>query len=217
MITPTELGGDLYVGGRPPKGRRSLRLKWTTRLCQNGIWGDEPDGENDVAVVRVADFVRVKLRVGNDIPTLRSVLPQQREGRLLRRGDLLIEKSGGGELQPVGTVVLFDSEREAVCSNFIAVMPVPDGYDSRFLCYLHAALYRAKINTRSIKQTTGIQNLDSYSYLSEHVAVPKLEIQQEIADFLDRETGLIDDLRAKQKRLTDRLEEQLQAVIHRLV
>jgi type I restriction enzyme S subunit len=48
-------------------------------------------------------------------------------------------------------------------------------------------LYSRRINVPSIKQTTGIQNLDWKSYLSELVAFPPKLEQVAIADFLDSE------------------------------
>ena len=97
------------------------RLKQSMISCQNGIWGDDAsEDDNDIPCVRVADFDRVALRVDLSEPTIRSVTPKERAGRLLLRGDLLLEKSGGGETQPVGCVVLYDEAQSAVCSNFVA-------------------------------------------------------------------------------------------------
>lgn len=107
------------------------RLKRTVETCQNGIWGDEPAGDsNDIACVRVADFDRVGRRVRKDHRTMRSVRPQERSGRLLRAGNLLLEKSGGGDLQPVGVVVSYDLPESAVCSNFVSRITVAKGFDS---------------------------------------------------------------------------------------
>lgn len=96
------------------------RLRWTIESARNGIWGAEPDGENDIQCVRVADFDRVAFRVSENVPTIRAVTGSERRGRVLNKGDLLLEKSGGGELQPVGAVAIYDSELPAVCSNFLA-------------------------------------------------------------------------------------------------
>lgn len=193
------------------------RLKWTVTMCRNGIWGVEPDGVNDIACVRVADFDRTRFLVHLEKPTIRAVTPGQRTGRLLVNGDLLLEKSGGGELQPVGAVMLFNHDRKAVCSNFVARMPVATGFDGRFLAYFHAHLYSGRVNTRSIKQTTGIQNLDSDSYLNELMPfVPYLE-QQAIVTFLDRETARIGELIAKKQRLIELLAEKRTALINHAV
>lgn len=196
------------------------RLKWTIDGCQNGIWGGEPTGEEgeDLGCVRVADFDRDNLVVTGEIElTMRSIPVSKREGRQLVRGDLLLEKSGGGDLQPVGAVVLFDSDAEAVCSNFVAKVSVPDDYSSSFLRYLHAGLYAARVNTRSLKQSTGIQNLDSGQYFDEKMALPPHAEQQAIAAFLDRETARIDALIGHKERLIALLEEKRQAVISHAV
>lgn len=191
------------------------RLKWTVTGCQNGLWGDEPTGDDtDIGCVRVADFDRERFVVDDSVElTLRSIPVSKMEGRALRRGDLLIEKSGGGDLQPVGTVVLYDTDRKAVCSNFIARMSVADGCSASFLRYLHAGLYAARVNTRSINQSTGIQNLDSDKYLSEKVCLPTLDEQRTIAAFLDKETTRIDALIKRKERLIALLDEKRQAVI----
>lgn len=193
-------------------------LKHTVKACRNGIWGEEPTGDSDDLVcVRVADFDRTRNRVGDSKLTVRSVPPSQQYGKVLNPGDLLIEKSGGGDLQPVGTVVLYDLDLRAVCSNFVARMPVVADCTPSFLCHLHAALYAGRINTRSIKQNTGIQNLDSKSYLQEKIGLPPLSEQRAIAAFLDRETRKIGDLIARRERLIELLEEKRTALISRAV
>ena len=154
-----------------PPDWRSVRLKDTITACRNGAWGEEPAGTTaDSICVRVANFDRLRLRVNLSEPTWRFIPESIRAAKTLRRGNLLLEKSGGGEHQPVGTVVLYDDDTPAVCSNFIACMDVAPGFDSRYLCYLHAALYFSRVNCRSINQTTGIQNLDAHSYLSDSIA-----------------------------------------------
>jgi type I restriction enzyme, S subunit len=203
--------------GRIPAHWEVKRLRSTVKSCQNGVWGDEPDGLNDVACVRVADFDRVTYRVDMADPTLRSIEPGVVGARGLHAGDLLLEKSGGGENQPVGAVVLYDHDTPAVCSNFIARVTIADRYDPRFLTYLHAALYALRINTRHIKQSTGIQNLDSASYLGEATGLPPEPEQRAIAAFLDRETARIDALVVKKERLIELLQEKRTTLITRAV
>jgi type I restriction enzyme S subunit len=194
------------------------RLKWTTRSLKNGVWGDDADGGAlDITCIRVADFDRRTCRLSLDEPTIRRVTQSERRGRELKRGDLLLEKSGGGEKQPVGAVVIFDLDRPAVCSNFIARIAVAPGNDPRFLTYLHQHLYRAGVNTKSIRQSTGIQNLDSSAYLDEVVAVPPLEVQQAISRYLDRRTAAIDAAIQQEQRLLGLLEERQAALIHKAV
>ena len=83
------------------------RLKVSVKTCRNGIWGTEANGsKDDIPCVRVADFDRTKLEVNHEAPTIRNVTEKEQLNRTLSKGNLLIEKSGGGENQPVGCVVL---------------------------------------------------------------------------------------------------------------
>ncbi|MBE0645590.1 MAG: restriction endonuclease subunit S [Bacteroidetes bacterium] len=203
--------------GEVPEHWHVDRLKWTVRSCRNGIWGDEPNGDDDLLCIRVADFDRQRFSVSFDRMTLRSVTPAERRNRLLSKGDLLLEKSGGGDLQPVGAVVSYDHSEPAVCSNFVAKMDIADDCDSRYQTYLHAHLYAGRVNTRSIKQTTGIQNLDADAYLSEPVCYPGNEEQHAIASFLDRETARIDALIEKKQSQIELLQEKRAALISHAV
>ncbi|WP_043942307.1 restriction endonuclease subunit S [Stutzerimonas stutzeri] len=203
--------------GEVPEHWAIFSLKRSVDGCTNGLWGDEPDGENDLAVIRVADFDRATCRVGLDKLTYRSITQKERASRLLQSGDLLIEKSGGGEKTLVGCVVLFEHDFEAITSNFVARMRPLHGFDSGFLCYSFDSLYQGKVNFPAIKQTTGIQNLDSESYLQERFCFPTLAEQTQIARFLDHETARIDALIEEQQRLIELLKEKRQAVISHAV
>lgn len=203
--------------GEVPRHWEVFALKRSVDGCTNGLWGDEPDGDNDLAVIRVADFDRARSRVGLEKLTYRSITQKERASRLLKSGDLLIEKSGGGEKTLVGCVVLFDHDIQAITSNFVARMRPLAGFDSGFLCYAFDVLYQGKVNYPAIKQTTGIQNLDSEAYLQERFCFPSRVEQTQIARFLDHETARIDALIEEQQRLIELLKEKRQAVISHAV
>lgn len=184
------------------------RLKYAVEGCVNGVWGEEPNGVDDLIVVRVADFDRERACVAlGDAPTIRAISDSALGRRALERGDLLIEKSGGGEQQPVGNVVLFEDDRRAVCSNFVARMPVSPSCESRYVAYVFRAMYEEGRNIPHIKQTSGIQNLDSESYLNEVAWLPDRNLQERIANFLDEKTARIDALIAEKKQLLEKLSE----------
>ena len=200
----------------PPHWRVN-RLKWSMTGLINGTWGEEPNGVDDLICVRVVDFDRTRFAVVNAPPTLRAIGERERSNRLLRRGDLLIEKSGGGYNQPVGCVVDFDHTFEAVCSNFVGRIAVAPGMWSRYWTYVHASLYSSRLNVLAIKQTTGIQNLDTGAYFNQRVPFPRLQQQRAIADYLDRETARLDALVAAKKRVLRLLAEKRRALITRAV
>lgn len=189
------------------------RLKWSISGIFNGVWGDEPNVLEDIICVRVADFDRTRFKVVNDPPTIRAVEVKDRTNRVLQKGDLLIEKSGGGDNQPVGCVVHFDHDYDAVCSNFVGRMPISMGMHPRFWSYMHAFLYAGRLNIPAIKQTTGIQNLDTDVYFNLKVPFPPFSEQCIIADYLDHQTTKIDALIAAKEQLLELLAEKRRALI----
>ncbi|MCQ4230332.1 restriction endonuclease subunit S [Pseudomonas stutzeri] len=200
--------------GQVPEHWGIQRIKSLIDSAQNGIWGDDPDGgADDIPCARVADFDRNSFTVKGELPTLRKVPEAQRLPRQVNSGDLLIEKSGGGEQTTVGVVVQYQGAEPVICSNFVAVVKPKQGVFARWLCYTNAHLYSVGVNVRSIKQTTGIQNIDSDQYFSERVAVPPERERQIISAHLDRETARIDALVAKKTRFIELLREKRQALI----
>ena len=203
--------------GEVPENWEVRRLSSSMASCINGTWGSDPNGREDIICVRVADFDRTRMRVRINNPTLRAVTVNERNQKQLCKGDLLLEKSGGGDLQPVGVVMLYDHDLPAVCSNFVARMTVAHGFEPAYLVYLHSCLYSLRLNVRSIKQTTGIQNLDSRAYLSEPVAFPPFPEQSAIVHYLDYiDSRIRRYIRTKQK-LIKLLEEQKKAITHQAV
>ena len=203
--------------GDVPSHWEVRRLRDSVLDCVGGVWGSEPNGIDDLPCVRVADFDRQRLRVHMDAPTIRAIAPSERRQRILASGDLLLEKSGGGALQPVGVVMLYDHGRAAVCSNFVALLRVSAGFDPVFLTFLHSALYALRLNVRSIKQTTGIQNLDTSAYLRERVCIPPLPEQRAIASHLDQATAAIDSAIDNARRQSERMAEYRASLIAHVV
>lgn len=211
---PTSKESGVEWLGDIPEHWNVVRMKNVIISAQNGYWGEEPTGgADDVLCARVADFDRTNLTVDGDLPTIRSVPAYQRESRQVNNGDLLFEKSGGGEQTLVGVVVQYLGRAPAICSNFVAVVKCKAGISSRWLCYTNAHLYSVGVNRRSIKQTTGIQNIDSEEYFSETIAVPPKDEQGSIAAYLDYETARIDVLVSKKTRFIELLREKRQALI----
>jgi restriction endonuclease S subunit len=73
------------------------------------------------------------------------------------------------------------------------------------------------VNCRSIRQTTGIQNLDSEAYLNETVRVPDLPEQNRIGVFLDRKTAVLDRLMCNKQHLLHLHQERRDALISQAV
>ncbi|MGW1878480.1 restriction endonuclease subunit S [Streptomyces sp. NPDC001975] len=196
---------DGWIDDAPVQWTRG-RIKNLIASSTNGTWGDEPaeDG-SDVHCIRAADFDRVGRRAKVNAAPLRSIDASSLRQHLLHPGDLILEKSGGGEKQPVGMVVLYEDTEKAVCSNFCSRISPASHVDSRFLTYVFAAAYGQGLTQSAIKQTTGIQNLDAGVFFSSPWAYPGLEEQCRIADFLDAETARIDKMRRCSQRQVELL------------
>ena len=204
---------DSWIEGAPVRWTRG-RIKNLIASATNGTWGGEPaeDG-SDVRCIRAADFDRVGRRAKADGAPLRSIDASSLRRHLLHSGDLILEKSGGGEKQPVGMAVLYEGTEEAVCSNFCSRITPASGVDSRFLTYVFAAAYGQGLTQSVIKQTTGIQNLDSGAFFSSSWAYPELEEQRRIADFLDVEIAKVGDLVSKEERLVSLMDKRIDSQV----
>ena len=196
-----------------PARWREEPLKRVFPDLQTGFWGgDEAGDESDIRVVRVADFDRPTLSVGT-APTIRSVSASERARASLCRGDLLMEKSGGTGKNPVGFVVAYESDEESIYANFIVRLRPRPEQDERFWLYALNGSYTSGLTWKSVNQTTGIQNLDMTSFMSEVFPVPPLDEQRAIADHLDAETAKIDALIAKAERFIELAQERRAALI----
>jgi type I restriction enzyme S subunit len=85
------------------------------------------------------------------------------------------------------------------------------GVSSRYYNYFFLTLDTTK---ELLHLCTGLRNgLSKPTFFTLNLPVPDYETQERIADYLDEETALIDDLIAKQQRLLELLEEKRRATI----
>ena len=203
--------------GEIPEEWEVRRLKYVFDIIKNGVWGTEPSQDNsNLICVRVADFNRNNSTVSLENKTLRNIPKEQEEKCLLVNGDLLLERSGGGEKQPVGFTVIYNHNVKAVCSNFITRLKPKNEFHSGFLNFLFSSMYYNTQNVKYIKQTTGIQNLE-LEYLSQSFFFPSYEEQTQISEVLDKQTTQFDELITKSKKQITLLEEKRQSMINQAV
>ncbi|MEY7972941.1 restriction endonuclease subunit S [Saccharomonospora xinjiangensis] len=200
----------------PPASWREIPIKYLFEFERAGVWGDDPAGDkSDVLCVRVADFDRISLTGGSTAATYRAIDAQQIRRRTLRKGDVLLEKSGGGEKNPVGFAVNYDGPENvlATTSNFVSILRPKSIVFPRFAGLLMAANYFAGMNIPFIKQTTGIQNLDGAGYLGRKVHLPTISEQVSIVRLLDRNLDSASRYRNSANHQIDLLAERRQALI----
>lgn len=178
----------------------------------SGEWGKEPDGENDIFVIRTTNFTNEgKLDFDKEV-VKRKIESIKVQKKKLLYGDIIIEKSGGSPEQPVGRVVYFGLPKEEkiyLCNNFTSILRPNDLVDSKFLFYCLLYYYNQKAVLKFQNKTTGIINLKLTNYLeSIKVILPSLEEQKRIAAVLEKAQALID----KRKEAIAKLDELVQAV-----
>jgi type I restriction enzyme S subunit len=194
------------------------RLKIVIPACVNGVWGDESkNNENDIYCIRVADIDNKTYGINESSLTVRNITRSEQKGRLLKNNDLIIEKSGGGEVTPVGRVVLYNLNYKAVTSNFMAKLKVDKRMDKEFTYFILRQLYSNRLNVPSIKATTGIQNLDFNSYMQNLIAIPPIDEQKLIVDSIKSETSQIDLIISKAQKEISSIKEYREALITDLV
>lgn len=166
---------------------------WTTKplseiaTFSNGLWKGKKGPFTTAKVLRNTNFRPHGALSLDDIAEI-DVETKQLEKRRLQKGDIILERSGGGPKQPVGRVVLFDRDDGIFSfSNFTSVVRITDkakvepAYLHQVLNWWHASGVTEGIQSRS----TGIRNLDFKAYKELGVPLPPLEEQQRIVAVLD--------------------------------
>lgn len=162
----------------------------------NGLWtGKKPPFVN-VAVVRNTNFTKdCKLDMTN--VAFLNVEQNQYVTRKLYPGDIIVEKSGGSDKQPVGRPVLFNiSDGEYSFSNFTSTLRISTNeISSTFLHKVLFAKYLQGVTCKMQSKTTGIRNLNFKAYKSLEIPVPPMGEQEAIVAELDKINSAIDELK----------------------
>lgn len=208
--------------GEIPETWKVTRMKSCITERDGGAWGDEATGEEgDAICLRIADFDYPKFafkNVNESELTVRHYSPDVIKKLVLRKGDIVIEKSGGGEKTPVGRTVIFDKDYTALYANFCDRLRCRNIVNNKFMQYIFVTFYTNKFVWNYIKQTTGIQNLDLTTMLAkEMVALPSVDEQSRIVSFLDQQCAHIDTVIEKTKASIEEYKKLKQAVITQAV
>jgi type I restriction enzyme S subunit len=164
----------------------------------NGLWTGKKGPFETARVIRNTNFTKdCRLDLSN--VAILEVEAKQLSTRRLRKGDLVIEKSGGGPKQPVGRVVLFEEEGDDFSlSNFTSALRIKSSssYVPKYLYYFILLQYLSGVTEKMQSNTTGIRNLNFKQYLDMDVPTPSLSEQKAIVEKLDATFAEIDKLEA---------------------
>ena len=172
-----------------------------------GEWGTDDETGCGIPVLRTTNFTNEGIVNYNDVVT-RTITKKNINDKFLRKGDIIIEKSGGSDKFPVGRVVYFDGEENTyLFNNFTGLLRVKnqDVWYPRYVFYSLLANYK-RGGTRAFEnKTTGLHNLKTDDYVSRYEIVEAdIEEQISICEKLDKLYGIIKS-RKKELQLLDDL------------
>ncbi len=161
-----------------------------------GEWGDEAEDCTDgVPVLRTTNFT-ADGRLSYDDLTFRAIDTEKKKDKILKPGDIIIEKSGGTPKKPVGRCVYFDrdDDYDYFCSNFTAVLRAnPETVNTKYLWYILQEHYKTRQCLKYQYKTNGIANLDITDYLSHiEVDLPSRDVQDKRVEAMDYSQHLLD-------------------------
>lgn len=166
------------------------------KLQITGEWGNDcSENETGTKVLRTTNFT-LEGKLNYDNVVNRNISDKKILEKKLQYGDIILEKSGGTEKNPVGRVVFCDEQINKdifLCNNFTQAMRTNSEiayskYVFYFMWFLH---FSGKTDLLQNK-TTGIRNLQLKAYLNIEIPLPSLEEQEKIAAVLDKVSELIE-------------------------
>ena len=171
-----------------------------------GEWGSDDVDNNGIPVLRTTNFTNDGTVNYSDVVT-RKITKENINHKFLKKGDILIEKSGGSNKQPVGRVVYFvGEENKFLFNNFTGLIRVKN-YDKWSSEYIFYSLYVNYLNGSTKKfenKTTGLHNLKLDSYLkSVEITERSLKEQQAIVNVLNHLNKIIQKRKKQLKKLDE--------------
>ena len=159
-----------------------MKLIDITGKAFSGEWGEDDEAGNGIPVLRTTNFTNDGIINFNNVVTRLITKKASIDDKFLRKGDIIIEKSGGSDKQPVGRVVYFDAEdNKYLFNNFTGLLRVKDTSICypRFLFYVLFYNYRKGGTIPFQNKTTGLHNLKTDDYVKK-LEITLLPIEQQI-------------------------------------
>jgi len=165
-----------------------------TGKCISGEWGLDDNDGTGIPVLRTTNFTNDGIVNFSNVVT-RQINKKNLSDKYLKQGDIIIEKSGGSDNQPVGRVIYFDGQKNTyLFNNFTGLLRVADQttWLPKYVFYALFANYQNGGTKSFENKTTGLHNLKIDSYV-QSVDIKELsyEDQKHIVTFIDKITHLI--------------------------
>lgn len=217
-IPVKQLKQSLYMS---PFGKQPL--KYFIKSNCSGEWGKDESEEVDenkytkCLVIRATEFDNTyNLRLDNSRVKYRWIENSKLSRMNILTNDLLIEKSGGSEDQPVGRISILTDEivkgRQIGYSNFIHKITV-EGINPMYLYFYLRTMYNIKITDSMQSQTNGIRNLIMSEYFNQTIVIPPISKQQEIVSHISEIRQQAKALQAEGKAILEKAKREVERMI----
>ena len=159
-----------------------------------GEWGTDDETGEGTPVLRTTNFTNEGVVDYSDVVT-RTITKKNIDEKFLRKGDIIIEKSGGSDKYPVGRVIYFAGPNNTyLFNNFTGLLRVQDQekWFPKYVFYSLFGNYRRGGTRPFENKTTGLHNLKTDDYVSRYdVAEAEYSKQKEICTHLDKLYSII--------------------------
>ena len=175
------------------------------------------DGELPVRLCNYTDvYYQDRIRATDGDFMKATASEREVEGFRLRRGDVVITKDSEDWRDIAVPALIEESAEDFVCGYHLGIIR-PSGLANP--AYLFRLMQSVAVNRQLQVSASGVTRygLPKAAVCEAQVPLPPIDEQHAIAAFLDRETGRVDALVEKNRRLIERLEEYRTALITRTV
>jgi type I restriction enzyme S subunit len=196
-----------------PEGWKWVRLGEVIENTYPGEWGDNPIDNENIFPVFSTLAIDYDGRIDFTKAVPRKLNKKKIEKLKLKKGMILIEKSGGSTDTPAGKVAILKQDFEGTCSNFIQILkPNNNTCNSYYLFYRLLYNFKNNLIEKYQQRTTGIINFILKDYFNEYITLPPLPEQRKIAEILETIDNAIektDKIIEKYKRIKQGLMQDL--------
>mgnify|MGYP000907667257 CR=1 FL=1 len=173
-------------------------------ICEieSGLWKGKKEPLIEVNVIRNTNFGKDGKLNFNDIAKIK-VEKSQFLKKQLEFGDIIVEKSGGGEKTPVGRVCVFEKkDTNFTFSNFTSVLRIKNEKICNYMFLYHYLnwLFLSGRTEKIQTYSTGIRNLKLSKYKNIEIPLPNLSKQLEIVTKLNSIIEKIDKSKSNIKK-----------------
>ena len=166
---------------------KSNPLSDVIELTFPGEWGEDDNDGTGIKVIRTTNFTNIGKLNMKDVVT-RKIDSAKIDKKRLHRGDIILERSGGTNENPVGRVVYFYEEGDYLFNNFTQLLRCKNEYNSIFVFYALFSYYQTNkaILRQMAKKTTGIMNLKMDDYWKIPIPDVDTDRQNEFVDIYNQ-------------------------------